>query len=601
MPPIHSDPIRDILNRTRIKGYAMNDILVQSISLCIGFWFLDSEMIHNLQDVPIKQEDFERAVYDCLDAIDSKTATAFREFSQVRLLEDTFQELFYHWVQFSDDKNKLCRLIERLIYPHFSRFYRSDLAVPAWLERFAMELLPTASGVFYDGTAGAGSMALRIAEYGQKKKVSLRITTSEVDPLLFHLSVLRSKIHGFEFQQANEDCLYSRNPLPKADLSIMFPPLRGGEPVSISDSLLCGGDWSYAYHQLSALNETGIGVCRIPNGALFNAKNRAFREYLLSLNVLDAIISLPKSSAPFSIAAPAMSLVVFRRGRKKTDAVQIAELPAVSQSEGRKGSDSVTYNSLTKSFLPIIQENGKLVPPSELDACNLSPQRYLSQHSDEAQRTLPHSSMQVVGGQTCSTVRLGDVAQIYRGINVAGLSRCREGTGVLRLSDVQNGHIYTDDITHYDLSARGKTDRYQIQIGDILISCKGKAIKLYVVSEDMPLLLSHDFLGIRTDRTKIDPWYLFYFLQSPVGQMAVQQIQMGSSIPMIRAADLEHLPLHYILLSLQTQCASELYGADALIKEQLAALDASKQRAYEQFYHKIGLEDICENIPCTKR
>ena len=64
------------------------------------------------------------------------------------------------------------------------------------------------------------------------------------------------------------------------------------------------------------LSETGVGVCRIPNGALFNAKNMDFRKYLLELNVIDTIIALPKNVFSFS-AMPATSLIVFRKGAKK--------------------------------------------------------------------------------------------------------------------------------------------------------------------------------------------------------------------------------------------------------------------------------------------
>ena len=585
---VHLDPIRGMLNCTRGKGYALVDLLTQSISLCIGFWFLDKEAIRSLHSSNL-QEEFEQAVYDHIKRVDPNTAQSFRAFSQVRLLQDTFQELFCYWEQFSGDKNRLCHLTERLIHPHLSRVYRNDLAVPSWLERFAMELLPIASGTFYDGTAGAGGMAIKIAQYGAEKERPIQIVTREVDPLLFHLSVLRAKMHGFVFQQSNEDCLYAQRNFPavEADMSIMFPPLHGGNTLLVAKDHLCGSDWSYAYHQMETLKMGGVGVCRIPNGALFNVKNRPFRNYLLSLNVLDAIIALPKNT-PFP-AAPATSLVVFRKGRKKDDAVRIMELPTPEDSGRKKDSGSVPY-LFRKSLLPIAQENSVLLAPSDLDASNLSPQMYLPDLQRKS--SMPQSLPNIPADQTHSTVkRLKDVAIVYRGLNIAGLVRQEDGRQVLRLSDVQNGRICMDEVVRYDLSKRGNLERYRIQAGDILISCKGKAIKLCAVSENVPLLLSHDFLGIRADSSKIDPRYLFYFLKSPAGQSAIQQIQMGSSIPMIRATDLERLPLHYIPLALQTQCAEELQKTDLRLEEQMAALNVLRQQAYAQFYKKTGLGD----------
>lgn len=592
MSSVHSDPIREILNQTRGKDCSMVDLLIQSISLCIGFYFLDEGAIRSLQSGAILQKDFENIVDEHLQKTKPKTAASFRAFSQVRLLEDTFQQLFLYWAQFSKDKNKLRRLVERLIYPNLIRYYRADLMVPTWLERFAVDLLPIADGIFYDGTAGAGGVAIGLAKYGQEKECDIQVFTKEIDPLLFHLSILRSQMHGLEFRQANEDCIQDSQLLAKgkANMSIMFPPLRGGEPIQVTDTIVCGSDWSYAFHQLEMLSETGVGVCRIPNGALFNAKNMDFRKYLLEMNVIDTIIALPKNAVSFS-TMPATSLIVFRKGRKRDDVVQMVELPLSGQPEQKNGLDSINYNS-RKSILPIMQEKGFSVYPSELDAFNLSPQKY-SYHlrrQGSGQQVYSYTSEQKAAIDLPSrTVPLQDVAKIYRGINVAGFSLYSEGTEVLRLSDVQNSQICMDRIIRYDLSKRENLERYQIKAGDILISCKGKAVKLCVVSKDMPVILSHDFLGIRTDDTKINRWYLFYYLQSPAGQRAIQQIQMGSSIPMIRAVDLEHLPIYYIPLAQQIQYAEELHRVNTHVDEQLMALQGLRQRAYKQYYQKIGL------------
>ncbi len=591
MATVYSDPVRDMLNRTRNRGYAVVDLLVQSISICIGLWLLDEKSVSDMLTTSISKDNFEDMVYERLIDSDVKAARAFKEFSQVRLLKDMFQELLYYWVQFCGDKEKLSRFIERLIYPNLSRYYRADLMVPGWLERLAIELLPDTGGLFYDGTAGAGGVAIKLAKYYQDKKSDVQIVTSEVDPLLYNLSVLRAKIHGFTFQQSNEDCIRAYQPFHEgeADMSVMFPPLGGGEPIYISESLTCGSDWSYAFHQLRSLKEGGVGVCRISNGALFNAKNKDFREYLLSLNVLDSVISLPKNSTYFS-KAPATSLIVFRKGRKRDEAVHMMELPSPAQLGERRGLD---YN-LRKSILPVIQENSISANVWELDPLNLSTQKYSSyaHRSGLDYKSMPYSDInQNADDSPDGAVILSDVAQVYRGINFAGVSRDENGTKILRLADVQNGRICKDNITCYDLSKRENIQRYKIQPGDVLISCKGQAIKLCIVTEDIPVLFSHDFLVIRCDRTKLSPQYLFYYFQSPIGQTAVQQIQMGSSIPMIRATDLERLPLHYIPLALQTKYSEELLSENIRLDQQFASLNEQRQRAYKEFYRKVGLED----------
>ena len=58
---------------------------------------------------------------------------------------------------------------------------------------------------------------------------------------------------------------------------------------------------------------------------------------------------------------------------------------------------------------------------------------------------------------------------------------------------------------------------------------------------------------------------------------------------MIRAVDLEHLPIYYIPLAQQIQYAEELRRVNTHVEEQLMALQELKQRAYKQYYQKIGL------------
>ena len=135
MPLNISDPIYEMLSHAR--GYAAGDTLVQSISLCIGFWFLDAKTIRKLSAGTVRQQDFEDAICLCLERRSRQAEAAFRGFSQVRLGEHGFQDLFFHWVKFSGDKNRLLRLIERMIYPFLTRASWPYIAVPAWLERLA--------------------------------------------------------------------------------------------------------------------------------------------------------------------------------------------------------------------------------------------------------------------------------------------------------------------------------------------------------------------------------------------------------------------------------------------------------------------------------
>ena len=576
------DPIREVLALAQEYGYVREDLLMQSITLCAGLCLLEGAPLSSPGEPLPGQEEFEDLVCRRLEGRDPEALDAFQTLSRVRLGSQAFDRLLRHWARFAGDRRKLLSLTERLIARFRVQGYRMRWEAPAWLRRLAVELLDPVEGVFYDGVAGTGSTALEAARYSAGRGGGLEVVAREADPLLFSLSVLRARIQGFFFRQTCENCLRTPLPVPPADFSIMLPPPGEGEATVLPDQTFCGSDWSFALHQLDALGETGRGVCLIPTGALFNAKNQTFRQRLVERNVIDAVISLPRRGA--ALPASATSLVLFRKGRRESDSVLFLELP---EELLKGGLPDARVSAWLRDCRRLRRESPEKFPlPAHLDQGNLSPGQYLSAAPAGAASPGPECG----GGPPEERVPLGEWAEIYRGINLAQAARDPEGTGVLRLADVQDGGILPEQAARYRFPPARKLDRYQVRPGDLLISCKGAAIKLCLVPElAEPLLLSHDFLGIRPNPDRVDPRYLLYLLRSPAGQRDLARLQMGSSIPMIRAADLERLPFLYIPLSQQRQCADRLEAAEQRVEAQIQALNRERERAYNQFYREIGL------------
>ncbi len=591
-PTNMTDPIQIILKQAKGRGYTTHDLLLQSIALCSALCFLDDSTIQDMHKLVFSSDTFRNTVCDYLEKNDPEILPSFLYLFQESHPEKIYDELFHYWIPFRDEKDRLCRLVERLILTYSNRIYRLPITVPSWLNRFVVELIQPSQGVFYDGTAGLGSTALEAVKYSQKTKGELQVITEESSTLLFHLSVLRARIHGFSFQQANEDCLAKNSSVSNVDFSIMFPPIGTGISIPVSRDLVCGSDWSFAFHQLNTLCETGVGVCRVSNGALFNIKNRTFRKHLLDLNVIDAVISLPKGSAVYSTSAT--SLVVFKKNRPAEAGILFAEIPEPPQLHpaSHRSGDSGDIHKIMQDISTCYhsqEDTGliKRISRSALDSDNLSPRQYLSQTDDTIHTVVSPENQR---SSMHNTIQLQSAAKVYRGINPANIEKSSTGIGILRLSDVQDGNLSPKGVTKYDLSGKKNLERYFLEAGDILISCKGSAIKLSIVPPlASPLVLSHDFLGIRVDASQFDPYYLFYYLQSPFGKAAVNNLQVGSSIPIIRAADLELLPIPYIPLSLQKQHTEDLRHKELQINEQLQQLQAAKKRAYDDFYKKIGL------------
>ena len=575
------------LLRTHLQGRGMleSDLILHSVVLCFGLWRLPLLRL----DPPPQAEAFRLRLAQALADQDPQALAAVESLSLSPLPEDVFADLFSFWAGHGTPSS-YPRLVDQLLYPGLDRQYPLRWT-PPWLSRLAVELLAPASGLFYDGTAGLCSTALEAARYGADHS-GLQVVTCESDPLLFHLSVLRARLQGRSLDQRRGDCL-GKTPLPAADWSIMFPPLGDNRLRQVrcgGTELSCTGDWAFALHQLQTLKEGGRGLICLFSGSLFNSKNTAVRRYLLEQNALEAVIALPEGCLPRSMLPT--SLVLLRKGPGQTQAVRMLDASDWPL-ESRAGEDFHLIDA-DAARLPEALRAAAPVPPADLDPENLLPKQYRT----DGARLLetPELGRVQIRTQTPETwLPLSSCAEIYRGINASRIDRnASAGPGVIRLADVRDGRLCTEAVQPSGLPPE-RAERYLVRPGDILISCKGPSIKACLVPElDAPLVLSDAFLGIRPDPDKADPRYIFYCLQSPVGQAALARRQLGSSIPILRAKDLEDVRLPYIPLSRQRRCVQELSRQESRLDAQMARLQAEKKRAYATFYRQTGLQAVIE-------
>lgn len=575
--------------RTHLQGRGMleSDLILHSVVLCFGLWRLPE--LRRTAKSP-DAESFLRQLTQALGDTDPQALTAVESLCLSQLPQDVFADLFSFWAS-RGTPSSYPRLVDRLLYPALDRQYPLRWT-PSWLSRLAVELLAPQGGVFYDGAAATGGAALEAARYGAAHG-GLQVVTCESDPLLFHLSILRSRLQGLVLDQRRGDALASAEPPPPADWSIMFPPLGDNRLRQVrcgSEVLTCTGDWAFALHQLQALKEGGRGLICLFSGSLFNSRNAAARRYLLEQNFLEGIVSLPEGCLPRTMLPT--SLVLLRKGRGQTDGIRMLDAsnwPLVS----RAGED-FRLSDADAARLPEFFRTSPLLPAAGPDPENLLPKQY--RPDTGAVLDSPDLGRVRVQPQPPESWQpLSGYARIYRGVNLSRVDRnATAGPGVLRLADVQDGVLRTDSLQPSGLPPE-RAERYLVQPGDILVSCKGPAIKICLVpAMDHLPVLSDAFLGIRAAPEKVDPRYIFYCLQSPAGQAELARRQLGSSIPILRAKDLEDVRLPYIPLSLQRQCVETLSREEARLDAQLARLQAEKKRAYATFYRQTGLQSVME-------
>lgn len=114
---------------------------------------------------------------------------------------------------------------------------------------------------------------------------------------------------------------------------------------------------------------------------------------------------------------------------------------------------------------------------------------------------------------------LADISRGYGGLKEEVDSK-KFSHYLVNLSDVQDGIIQTEGLIEVNIDEK-KAGDYELQPGDILLSSRGTALKIIVISQsdiwNKPLIFSQNFLRIRVNPNVCNPYFVKAFLESPIG------------------------------------------------------------------------------------
>lgn len=512
--------------------------------------------------------------------------------------------------------------IEYLIDVILCEQLEPEIQTPAWLNRLAIALLNPVEGDFYDGVAGSCGTAVEVYRHSQKENGEIAIYTQEVNEFLYIVSVVRTFLEGIPniFHACGDTIrnpVYQKNgKLQTFDSSIMFPPL--GMMKSVDETLLgddrfnrffrstsarIGWDWAFALHQIASLNECGKGVLCMFSGALFNAQSKLIRSEIIQSGIIECIIAIPANSLSFS-AVP-INLVVFNKNLKRNshilmiDALKLMQANTITSYKKRFVLNEDGIQKITKIYTNKIEDAqiSKVVPISKLVDADLMPTRYIKKTLFEA----PEFGTILVSPNIDDILMnvnwkpIKDVAEIQVGVNNFKVAeQSDEGSiKIIKLSDVQSGTLNIQDMEKYRLTKYVNLEKYRVHSNDVLLSCKGPAVKTCMIPQtDEYLVASSNFVTLRADPRMILPHYLKYYLESPMGMYFVKSKQVGSSIVMINTKEVNAIPIPYIPLPEQMKLVCELQSKERYIQEEIFKLSQMLRKSKLDFYNNIGLMDV---------
>ncbi len=149
-------------------------------------------------------------------------------------------------------------------------------------------------------------------------------------------------------------------------------------------------------------------------------------------------------------------------------------------------------------------------------------------------------------------VKLKEVAEVFRGKSILKKDASLGSISVLNISNIENGEINYDDMDTIDEEER-KAKRYELITGDVVLACRGTAIKSAVFEAQGKTIIASANLIVIRPKEKVKGEFVKIFFESPVGLAVIKSFQRGTNIMNINYADIMEMEIPLLPIGKQQE------------------------------------------------
>lgn len=284
--------------------------------------------------------------------------------------------------------------------------------------------------------------------------------------------------------------------------------------------------WITAIKILFALKENGKAVITTMKGSLFNTLDREIRKELIEKGYIEAIVDLPNKIVPYTNTE--ISLVVLNKSRK-SQKIKFINLKECSLMQGK-----INIIDLEKAKRIIANES------IEIDYKKIKDNNFSLNYNTYT------GNIEIENGK-----ELGKVTwDIFRGYQITSAeinkmlveNEDEMNYKILEISNINDDGEICSELKMINSGERN-LDRYLLRDGDILISARGEKIKkcLIHIGYDERIIANGSINVIRADQNRLYPLYLKTFLDSEKGNISLNNIKSGVTIPSINVGELQKM------------------------------------------------------------
>jgi restriction endonuclease S subunit len=139
-------------------------------------------------------------------------------------------------------------------------------------------------------------------------------------------------------------------------------------------------------------------------------------------------------------------------------------------------------------------------------------------------------------------VKLKDLAEVFRGKSILKKDTSLGNISVLNISNIENGEIDYRDMDTIDEEER-KVKRYELMTDDVVISCRGTAIKSAVFAKQDKIIIASANLIVIRPKEKVKGEFIKIFFESPIGLAIIKSFQRGTTIMNINYSDIMEMEI----------------------------------------------------------
>jgi len=186
-------------------------------------------------------------------------------------------------------------------------------------------------------------------------------------------------------------------------------------------------------------------------------------------------------------------------------------------------------------------------------------------------------------------IKLKEVAEVFRGKSILKKDTSLGSIFVLNISNIENGEIDYRDMDTIDEDER-KVKRYELMAGDVVLSCRGTAIKSAVFKARGKTIIASANLIVVRPKEKVKGEFIKVFFESPVGLAIIKSFQRGTSIMNINHTDIMEMEIPLLPMGKQQEIIDRYHEELKIYKEAVQKAETRWSNIKDGIYNQLTSE-----------